>query len=326
MKTTIQKILEGQSWLSVVTDYPLAKKAVQLVFSRFPRAIKKELKASAAAGKVDLWDLVACNLSYEISIISQFADELDTSSILSGLSKAKAKPVGCTSLAVIEDCGTGMMNDSVWFGRNLDWQDSNGALQENVRTEFKPTKFGTEYETVTFPGMSGVLTGLSPGRFAVSLNAALAGGSSSVNLMAPAPTFLLREVLEKCESSGQAIKILSESPVMTSVIFTVVSAEAFGDPESAAVVIERTPTAFAIRKAEHVVDDTWMVVATNTMHGIPSEDLEGLSDSSCWREEAVAEGVAEGKSAEEILEAVEFGITIYRSHGDIVNSDTLTTR
>lgn len=302
----------------------MAPAALKLIFARLPRHIRKEMKESARKGQVDLWELVACNLSYEISIISQFAGDLDVKSILGSLSTAKAKPLGCTSFAIIDAHESGVMNQHVWFGRNLDWDDDNGALSESFRKETRPTKVdGERFETVTFPGMSGVLTGLSPGRFAVALNAACADGSDSINLAAQPPTFLLRRVLERCETFDAAVKMLSETPVMTSVIFTVVSAESFGNPDDA-VVIERTPEWFAVRRAQEIFPDRWAIVATNSMQCRESEELPGLTDSSCWRQETFLEGAQEGKTSEEILKATEFGLTIYRAHGDLVKQNTLT--
>lgn len=143
-----------------------------------------------------------------------------------------AKLLGCTTGVRWFD-GLGMVQ-----ARTLDWALTNLG---NATRLFRFRRGEREFVSVGFPGFVGVLSGMVPHHYSVTINWAPPTATPSFEF---GPAFLLRETLEECDSYDEAIEVLTQTPLATSVFYTVVGAE-----KGQACVIERTQTESVVRQA-----------------------------------------------------------------------------
>jgi len=184
---------------------PLFKLAYKLSGGRYVG----EIAAWAAALGVSSSEATLLNCSYELSHIS----------------------LGCTT-GVRWVNGLGMIHV-----RNMDWPlVSIGNATRLFRFHYGDRSF----VSVGITGFVGVLSGMLPGAYSATINWAPPIGRPHFNF---GPAFLLREVLETCDSYEEAVEILTNTPLSTSVFFTVC-----GVKRGQACVIERTRKDAAIRK------------------------------------------------------------------------------
>lgn len=315
----IKEILKRQTWVKSLLKNEMARTVLSMWHSRLSRTVQKEIKHFARSGDVDHAELIACNFAYEVSMLGAALREgLSDFAGLDAFERAGVSPLGCTTCAILDFDEYFPFNEHVHFGRNFDWPDPDDMLQRHTMLENRHTPQAPQmaYDTVTFPGFSGVFTGFSKGRFAVAMNAVLT--DEPPKLEGASPAFLLREVLEKCATFEEAVKILSETPLLTSVLFTVASSNGFSNQRDA-VVIERSPTRFSIRYPEQVTQRLWVVAATNTTRCLPSLELEGLTDTSCARYDNVMRMAADYEDVSDILDESDFGLTIYSATADLMH-------
>lgn len=171
-----------------------------------------DLSAWAAGLGMPHRDLMAVNAAYEMA---QFGE------------------VKLTCAAVImasEDLG-------MVHGRNLAW-DMRGVGENTIVYHFVGCPL--EYMAVTLPGMVGVLSGMGPGRFSITLNRATPQGRPTLDW---SPQTLVRHVLETARGYDDALSVLSNTPLRTPGIFTLAAADG-----ERACVIERTHKACAVRE------------------------------------------------------------------------------
>jgi hypothetical protein len=356
MNTILRDIVDRQTVIQELKKLPMARKAVEFYASQaLDPHVKDEMKRTAKVSGVPYFDILCVNLSYEIAILATTPGEFDLSGLWKSLSGVPATRVGCTSFAywttdVVPDlCGGELrVNGDVTFARNLDWPDPDGLLKKHTFLQhhtggpvskgmFKGTKTVKPFQSLTFPGYSGVLTGYAPGRFAIALNAVMNDGPIT---MGAAPSFLTRKVMEECETFEDAMRMLARTPLVCGALFTLVNGRECAG-KSSAVVVERSASKYAIRRAEQFGDD-FVVVATNdyiSMNEFGTSAKQLASDigaSSCKRYNGVLDGI---KAAREILEIPqgypiprdeiraimrdqEFGCTIHAALFDM-DSDTV---
>ena len=174
---------------------------------------------------------------------------------------------GCTAFAV--DAPGGPIH-----GRNLDWHSDSGALK-SASVQFRFLAQGIEqYRTVGWPGYLGCLSGVAPGRFAITLNTVCS--NDEAELFTPI-SFLIRRTLASAPTFDDALLILSETPVASDSLLLISGVE----PGQMAVV-ERSPTRSAIRRPED-----GLIVVTNDYRSLevgaePATESELLS-TSCGR-------------------------------------------
>jgi hypothetical protein len=327
---SIKALINSQDWIPGVKKNTIARTAIQMLYARLPRHVRQEIKIAAAVGGVDHFDAIAANFAYEVALVSLAGNIPSVADLFRSLSGVKATPVGCTTLVSIssDERAETPINDRVELARNLDWPDRDGALKKHTivkkytapnKGELRKSYLPLEYESVTFPGYSGILTGFAPKRFAVAINAVM---SDEAPQMGAAPTFLLRRALDECASFEAAVKLLSETPLVTSAAFTVVSAALHHGPEDGAVVIERTPSTYAIRKAEHIGGDNWLLVATNNTRSISSgwntTSMPGLAETTDARYDDAFKDVIAGMPLATVLARAEFGCTVYRAAAEVL--------
>lgn len=171
----------------------------------------------------------------EIKAVSNYCDFSEDEILITNLYYDALKFIfGCTAFSISNSCER-------WHARNLDWW-TDGTILGDYSMIFDFQKEGeTIYSLVSWPGFIGALSGVRKGAFSITLNAVL---SNEGPQFATPITFLIRDVLEHITTYDEAIKKLSETTIASDCLLMVV-----GCNEGENVVIERTPTTYAIRKA-----------------------------------------------------------------------------
>jgi hypothetical protein len=171
-----------------------------------------ELEAWANALGVSVGTVTMLNCAYELSHLRW------------------PKLFGCTAGVRWVD-GLGMVHV-----RTLDWPL--GAMGIGTRL-FRFRRGAREFVSAGVPGHVGVLSGMLPGVYSVTINWAPPVAFPTFDF---GPAFLLRDTLESCESYDAAARVLTETPLSTSVFFTICGTE-----KHQACVIERTQREAAVR-------------------------------------------------------------------------------
>lgn len=221
---------------------------------------------------------------------------------------------GCTAFAV--DAPGGPIH-----GRNLDWFSETGALR-GATLQFRFLKDAVEvYRTIGWPGYLGCLSGIAPGRFAITLNTV--ASDDAAELSTPV-SFLIRETLASAPNFDEAVRILAETPISSDCLLLV-----SGVAEGEMAVIERSPTRSAIRSPKE-----GLLVVTNDYRALEAsiEPTAGgeIFDSSCGRFDRCSLLATEGrpKTPEEAIEilkdsAVRMQITVQHMAFRAANGTTL---
>lgn len=172
----------------------------------------------------------------------------------------------CTAFAVEQD-------NMIWHARNLDWWTDDGLLEKHTKI-FDWKKGGkTVFQSVGWLGFIGVLSGMKPQAFSITLNAIISEEAPNV---AKPVSFLLREVLEKTTDYQAAKKKLEKTKIVCDCLLLLT-----GVKPSEIAVIERTPRKSKTRYAEQgciVVTNDYRtdIVTTN-------QDRNILTETSCGR-------------------------------------------
>lgn len=213
------------------------------VAERVPAELREELEAVAAIAGVAFEEVVAANLYYD----------------------AVKLAFGCTAFVRAGP-------DGPVHHRNLDWWSPNDVLTENTVVVHYHRGGRRHFSVVGWPGFVGALSGVAPGRFAVTLNAVLSDEPAE---LAEAMTFLLRRALDEAHDYDAAVELLATTPVLSDSLLLISGVE----PEQMCVV-ERTPTRHARRGAIEGV-----VVVTNDYRALETSNAraDDLAATSCAR-------------------------------------------
>ena len=165
---------------------------------------------------------------------------------------------GCTCRAAASPDG-----QSARLIRVLDWKTP--GLGSNIvcaKVEGAPAG---PFAVMTWPGYTGVLQVMAPGRFSASLNQAPMRDPTGLfyldwaanrrrvwKMPHPTPAHLLRRVAEEARDFSEARRMLSDEPISTPAIFTLAGISA---DETA--VIERTEHAARVREQDAVAANHW---------------------------------------------------------------------
>ena len=200
--------------------------AAAIVLTRRERA---ELEALAELAGVPVWQAIITSGYYDL-----FSSSL-----------------GCTALAIDAPEGP-------WHARNLDWFDDSGLLRSaGVICRFLRDG-ATRFWTIGWPGYLAALSGVAPGRFAVTLNAV---ASAELRSLARPVSYLIREVLDEATDFDSARERLADTPILSDCILMLT-----GPRPGEIAVIERTPSRHALRGA---IDG--VAVATNHYVALDTE-------------------------------------------------------
>jgi len=199
----------GTGWFSV------ASLVARPLYAALGGRYTDELKTWAEALGISVGKIILLNCAYEASHLS-------------------GELFGCTAgVKYVE--GMGMVHV-----RSLDWPLS--LLGKATRVFLFKGK-SHEFVSVGITGYVGVLSGMVPGAYSATINWAPPDGLPSLGF---GPAFLLRDVLETCQTYEAAVKRLAETPLATSVFYTVC-----GTKRGQACVIERTKSEAAVREMWH---------------------------------------------------------------------------
>lgn len=155
--------------------------------------------------------------------------------------------------------------------RVLDWRTP--GLGRNVLAARVAGAAG-EFVTLTWPGYTGVLTGMAPQRFSAALNQAPLARTTGVFVLDWArarhrvwgmryqtPAHLLRHVFETASSFSEARDLLTSEPISTPAIFLLAGLE----PDEI-VVIERMELEARVFEGTNVAANHWQA---HGWHGLP---------------------------------------------------------
>jgi hypothetical protein len=159
--------------------------------------------------------------------------------------------------------------------RNLDWPL---ASMGDATRLFRFRRGAREFVSVGVPAQVSVLSGMLPGVYSVTINWAPPAAFPSFDF---GPGFLLRDTLETCDTYNAAVQRLTETPLSTSVFFTVCGTE-----QGQACVIERTQRAAVVRSKTGAV----LVQANHHIAGRFTKNNEDLLEAVEGEEEFSLEG------------------------------------
>lgn len=172
--------------------------------------------------------------------------------------------------------------------RTLDWPIE--GIGKNTRI-FRFVDNKREFVTVGIAGFVGVLSGMVPGGYSVTINWAPPNGNPGTGTR---PAFLLRKVLEECDTYAEAKKVLTNTRVSTPVFFTLC-----GIKKGEACVIERQQNDAHVRnmRGDSIVHANHHLAAD--MRDNNDEDMLDFSRS---RAQAMSEelSLVRGKSLDDI--------------------------
>jgi hypothetical protein len=223
------------------------------LYQRFGGLYRGEIAAWAEAIDVSLGTATILNCAYELSHLRW------------------PKLFGCTAGVRWVD-GLGMVHV-----RTLDWPLA--AMGAATRL-FRFRRGLREFVSVGVPGQVGVLSGMLPEVYSVTINWAPPVAFPTFDF---GPAFLLRDTLETCDSYDAAVRTLRETRLSTSVFFTVC-----GTAQDQACVIERTQQQAVVRpmpgpvlvQANHHVAGRFHKNNEDLLEGSQDEDVFSLAGSS----------------------------------------------
>lgn len=169
--------------------------------------------------------------------------------------------------------------------RVLDWKVR--GLGRNIIATLNRGKAGL-WLNLTWPGFSGVITAMAPGRFAAAINLPpppKTGLGQVVDWMAQRsriwrkhgawpPPHLLRSIFDTSPDYATAKRRLMETPLCTPAFFTLV-----GPGPSDGCVIERTSQAHAVREAPCAIANHWLdLPVSDRARGILSHERQASMD------------------------------------------------
>ncbi len=211
------------------------------------------------------------DLALEIEEIAKWTDCDPVTALAGNLYYDFIKALlGCTAFAV-------NAADGPLHARNMDWFSHSNCLSEfTTIMNFVASDGSTRFQSVSWPGFVGVLSGLAPGRFAVTLNAVL---SDEPMQLGQSVALLLREVCETAPHFDAAVERLSRETCTSDFLLLVTGTE-----PGQMVVIERTPTRHAIRHAEGD-----FIVVSNDYRSLSRSNAESsgvIYETTCSRFDA----------------------------------------
>lgn len=209
---------------------------------------------------------------------TEYAAELTSIAHLLGVSEEAALVVnlyydlikfllGCTAFAVDTEQGP-------LHARNLDWWTEMGLLSSTTLVARFHGAAAGPFQAVSWPGFTGALSGLAPGRFAITLNAV---SSDEPPAFAMPITYLIRSVFETAHTFAEAVDRLASTEIVADCLLLVT-----GILPGEMVVIERTPTRAALRSPANgrlIVTNDYLALQSNMTSAGAGQELQRTSCS-----------------------------------------------
>jgi hypothetical protein len=252
-----EKMAAGRLVQEAGSQFERVPELLRWVFARLYRRTgglyRGEIASWAEALGVSLGTATILNCAYELSHLRW------------------PKLFGCTAGVRWVD-GLGMVHV-----RSLDWPLVTMGAATRL---FRFCRGAREFVSVGVPAHVGVLSGMLPPVYSVTINWA---PPVALPCFEFGPAFLLRETLETCDSYDAAVRTLSETPLSTSVFLTIC-----GTAKDQACVIERTQRQAVIRpmpgavlvQANHHVAGRFVKNNEDILEGEGDEDVFSLAGSS----------------------------------------------
>lgn len=153
-------------------------------------------------------------------------------------------------------------NTSARLVRVLDWRTPGLGRELMAARVDGPAGL---YVTLTWPGFSGVIQAMAPGRFSGALNQAPMRFSAGLypvdwvvarrrlwNTPHPTAAHVMRRAFEQCRSYAEARRFLTEEPIALGAIYSLAGLEA-----DETCVIERTETAARVFEGSQIAANHW---------------------------------------------------------------------
>jgi len=205
--------------LNSIRDLETIPKAARYLISKAYQAVGGlyvgEMKAWAESLDVPLSDFILVQCGYDLEHAGR-----------------KIPLMGCTS-GIRNTANHGMVHI-----RSMDWSLEGAGRATRI---FRFINEDREFLAVGMVGMIGVLSGMVPGAYSATINWAAPEGIPRFTALSP--LFLLREILESCDTYEEAVYSLQKTPISTNVYFTVCGAK-----KGQACTIERGKDTASVRK------------------------------------------------------------------------------
>lgn len=184
--------------------------------------------------------------------------------------------VGCTSFA---SWGEGAADGNLLIGRNFDFYMGE-EFARNKLVMFEKPDTGYAYVSVTWPGMTGVLSGMNVEGLTVTINASKL---ETPSMSASPISILTKEILQYASDIDEAVRIAASRQTFVSESILIGSAK-----DGRAAIIEKTPSEMAVYDPASGNPDIHHIICTNhyqstTFRDNPvNQDNIRMSDSM-WR-------------------------------------------
>jgi len=249
---------------------PLVELVGASIEKYFPEEYVDEMKGFAKAVDLDEGMVVLMNMAYQLESLGQNCSTSNTT----GPGCDDDGPPGLCTSTVFNG-----MDDKVYLARNLDWNFPDTLLDCVINVDYQ-SKNKTVYKGTTLAGFVGIMNGVRPGGFAVSMNARDKGGKILPNffellaLGAKTPSQTLRQTLATEQSYEAAVSKLKEDRLADDVYYIV-----SGINEDEGVVLSRgrnmDVNAWALDSSE---DNGWYRLQTNYDHWEPVPESDNRRD------------------------------------------------
>jgi len=236
----------------------------------FPEEYVDEMKGFAKATGIDEGMVVILNMAYQLSSLGQNCSTDNTT----GPGCDDDGPPGLCTSTVFNG-----MDDKIYLARNLDWNFPDTLLDCVINVDYQ-AKNNTVYKGTTLAGFVGIMNGVRPGGYAVSMNARNHGGNILPNFFellavgARTPTQNLRHTLATEQSYDAAVSKLKADRLANDVYYIV-----GGTKKDEGVVISRGRNmdvdAWAVNSSEV---NGWYRLQTNYDHWEPVPDSDNRRD------------------------------------------------
>ncbi len=184
--------------------------------------------------------------------------------------------VGCTSFASWSE---GTADGNLLIGRNFDFYMGE-EFARNKLVLFEKPDTGYAYVSVTWPGMTGVLSGMNTEGLTVTINASKL---ETPSMSATPISILTKEILQYASDIDEAVRIAASRQTFVSESILIGSAK-----DGRAAIIEKTPSEMAVYDPALQDADIHRIICTNhyqstTFRDNPvNQDNIRMSDSM-WR-------------------------------------------